>query len=1047
MLESSDSFLIILSVFIPIISSYIALMMTEKIAEFTHIKKIIRIFCGAVAIGAGIFSMHIVGMLAFHHSSAILYKPVLLFGAMAISIFSVFAAFSILFYGKLNKAKVSASGAIIGIGIILGHYTAMAAVIGVLEVVFNSLHIIFSLAIAIVFSVFAIKIFSGLKTSSIPLGRKISSSVILGLAVSLMHYTSMDAFVFVHDPQADTASGILDNGLNLFVFAMILGMVFIAIAFAIVDYRTLHADRHLQEKIKESESRFRRLAELSPQSIVVHSGKELVFVNEACLKMVDVADKSEVLGKSILDFVAPDFQDIVKERIRHMAKGTAAEPMEQQFIKPNGDIIDVEVAGTQMEFDGKPAIQLVLRNITEEKKVRRELEESEQRHLSLFTNNPDGVYSMDSQGRMTNVNEALEQLLRYTQEEFAAMTFHSLVAPAYIDKAIHSFEESLKGIPQNYEIEGIHKNGEIIPFHLTNMPIIVDEKIIGVYGIAKNITNEKQAFKMLEENEEKYRSLFEHNLDAVFETGLDGNFINVNSKAEELTGYSKAELHTASYHLLAAENPEKVKKEFSAAMHGESLQAEQRLKRKNGDLIEIDANVVPIRKQGEVAGVFSIVRDVTEKKQIQKNIKELAFTDQLTGLPNRHWFYEKLDTVIKRTGKKKSSIAILIIDFDDFKSVNDLLGHQGGDLYLQKVSERITACLRPSDQISRLGGDEFIMVLEDVTEDYVNRLARKILREMNQPIQMPDHELVVTISIGISMNCDYISDVETFIRQADIAMYSAKEKGKNNYQFFSQSLSDAVIRKSQIENALRKAVKQDDFQLYYQPQFCLLTEKLVGLEALIRWNSPFGSVSPAEFIPVAEETGLIVPIGEWVIKEACRQIKYWEQLGLPKVKVSVNVSARQFRDPQFSRKVRTVLEEQQVDPQFFEIEITESVMLNIEESSKLIVELKEMGIKVAIDDFGAGYSSLNVIKNVEIDTLKIDKSLIDDMIENPRNLSILKAIIEVGKSLHTEVVVEGIEEKEQVELLRSFDVIGQGYYFSRPCPPEQIEQLWKKTIE
>lgn len=335
-------------------------------------------------------------------------------------------------------------------------------------------------------------------------------------------------------------------------------------------------------------------------------------------------------------------------------------------------------------------------------------------------------------------------------------------------------------------------------------------------------------------------------------------------------------------------------------------------------------------------------------------------------------------------------------------------------------------------------------MIEDVTEEDVRQLAEQILKDMKQPVFLLGQEIVITLSIGISIQPICISDEETLIQQADLAMYSAKAKGKNNYQFFTEDLNEQVTRKLQLDKALHNALKQEEFQLYYQPQVDLRTEKLVGFEALIRWNSPTGLVSPAEFISVAEETGLILPIGEWVLKEACRQMKNWEKEGRSKVKVSVNVSARQFKDETFGWKVKQILEKENVDPQYLEIEITESVMMDIEESSLLIQELKELGVKIAIDDFGAGYSSLNVIKNVEIDTLKIDKSRIDEVLSNRRNLFILAAIIDVGKNLNAQVVIEGIELEEQVNALKEFDVVGQGYFYSRPLPAKQLEQIWHK---
>lgn len=1032
--------LIILSLLIGMISSYTALALVERISDSNKTKEVPWVLYGSFILGLGIFSMHFIGMIAYHMDMPLTYHPLLLFVSLFVAIL---ASFAVLYSQSKSKINVYIGGLIIGAGIVLMHHIAMISIIDGFKVNIKSIYFTLSIVIALLFSTIALKIFYQGKESQTTFVRKSLSAVILGTGISFMHYTGMKATVHVSHSDAGHSDGIGVFALGLIVSLIVLIILIVTIFLVVMDLHTLTSERQLVMKIKESEERFRRLLELSPEPIVVHNGKEIVFVNEAALKMTNVSDRSELLGKSIIDYVSPAFKEVVSNRIQQMIKGFKAQPLEEQIVTPDGSLKYLEITGIKIEFEGKPAIQLVVRDMTEQKRINRDLEENRQRYKSLFNQNPDGIYSMDRHGNLMNINKSLEKILGYSIEELTKMTFHTVVNPRDLDMTVRNFEKALEGIPQNYETVGIHKNGQRIPLNITNMPIIVDEEIIGVYGIAKDVSKEKEALRLLEDNEEKYRSLFDHNLDAVFELNLDGTINNINKMAEELTSYSREELYNMSFPSTISSDLEEAYKTFDSVKEGIALHVEQKLKGGNGSVIEADVSVVPIRKQGEVDGVFSIVRDVTEKNRIQKRINELAFTDQLTGLPNRHWFYKNFREVIKRAKELKQTIAILTVDFDDFKTVNDLLGHQGGDLFLQQVSSRIKSCLRENDNVSRLGGDEFIIVLEDVTEGDVIKLARRILQAMNPPILLLEHEIRASLSIGISMNLDHTIDDETFIRQADIALYSAKEQGKNNYQFFTEELNKKVKRKSLLENALRKAIEQQELQLFYQPQVDLVTEELVGLEALIRWNSPFGLVSPAEFIPIAEDTGLILPIGEWVIKETCRQIKKWEIEGRPKIKISVNVSARQFKDSHFGTKVKNILEEEKVDPHFLEIEITESVMLNLEESSRLIQELKKMGMKIAIDDFGAGYSSLNVIKNVEIDTLKIDKSLIDDVIANSRNMSILTAIIGVGHSLHTQVIVEGIETMEQADVLKKFRVVGQGYYYSRPFPPNQMDHVWK----
>lgn len=1046
MFEFFSPFLVILSFLTAIVSSYIALVLIEKINGANRTQKRNLSIFAACAVGTGIFAMHFMGMAASHPTVRITYNPLILAGSLAVSILATYGSFYVLYFRNGGKWKKILSSVLLGTGTFLGHNLALLAVKVKMDFHFELLNLMASLLLAFAFSVLATWLFTVSAYGRKSIVRKSISAVVLGLTVAIMHFSFDGSSVTELQPET-RALDYADYSLLLFVLMLILFMIFLAVFFAVLDYRALAAEKQLQETVKESEARFRKLVELSPEPIVVQSGGDITFVNQACLDMVNARAEHEVVGKSVLGFVHPENRASLKARVSRMVSGEDETPIEQELVISGGKALEVEIRGVRMEFEGEPSVQLILRDITEQKRVRRKLEESEQRYQSLFLHNPDGVYSMDAKGRMLHVNQALVNMLGYSKAEFGQLTFHQIVVPEFLLETVRNFELALKGTPQNYELAGIHRNGDAVPFHVTNLPIIVDNEIIGVFGIAKNISKEKKANRLLEENEEKYRSLFEQNLDAIFELDMDGNFTSVNHNAEKLTGYTKQELHAMAFPALIAHDLKEVQRTFTSAKRGESLRSEQRLLDKFGKEIEVDVNVVPIKRQGRVEGAFSIARDVTEKKRIEKKVNDLAFTDQLTGLPNRHWFYENLAKVTERAKKLHRSLAVIIIDFDDFKGVNDLLGHHGGDLFLQHVSKRIKECLRPADRLSRHGGDEFIVVLEDADEHYLERLSQKIIKEMNRPVILMEHDLVVTISIGISLQSSCICDAGTMIRQADFALYSAKEKGKNNYQFYTEDLNEKATRKIQLENALRKAIVNGEFLLYYQPQIDLQSNRLVGLEALLRWQSPFGMVQPSEFIPIAEETGLILPIGEWVLDEACRQLKEWENRGFPRVKVSVNASARQFRDSNFSRKVEDILKKHEVDTRFFEIEITESVMFDVEEASKLMDDLRRLGVKIAIDDFGAGFSSLTVIKNIRIDTLKIDKSLIDDIIGNHRNLAILSAIIQVGKNLQTEVIAEGIETREQMELLQSFNVTGQGYYFSKPALPEQVEQAWLHQTE
>jgi diguanylate cyclase (GGDEF)-like protein len=392
----------------------------------------------------------------------------------------------------------------------------------------------------------------------------------------------------------------------------------------------------------------------------------------------------------------------------------------------------------------------------------------------------------------------------------------------------------------------------------------------------------------------------------------------------------------------------------------------------------------------------------------------------------------------------KQPMAILFIDLDRFKVINDTKGHTFGDLLLEKVTERLKNCLSKNDFIVRYGGDEFIIVLQNVTREKVSHIAETIIQQFTESFVVDGLEIFTTPSIGISMYPEDGEDIDTLIKNADAAMYLAKETGKNNYQFYDLSLQEKNEKKMRIESKLRKALEQDEFVLYYQPKFELETNCLVGVEALIRWNNKeLGFVSPADFIPIAEELGLIVSIGKWILREACRQCVKWQQIGVKDLRVAVNISPRQFKDPSFIQTVVSTLEETGLPPHYLELEITESIMEDITQSRAILEKLKQIGVKVATDDFGTGYSSLHYLCHLPINIIKIDKSFIDGIHISDEKVAILQTIIDMGHRLQFAVVAEGIEMQDQVDFLVHHRCqVGQGYYFNKPLSTNEFERLY-----
>mgnify|MGYP001321345585 CR=1 FL=1 len=439
---------------------------------------------------------------------------------------------------------------------------------------------------------------------------------------------------------------------------------------------------------------------------------------------------------------------------------------------------------------------------------------------------------------------------------------------------------------------------------------------------------------------------------------------------------------------------------------------------------------------GRIVGFASLVQDVTERLNTERTIHYMAHHDALTGLPNRRLMQDRLNQAILQARRKQRHVAVLFLDLDRFKLVNDSLGHDTGDLILKDVARRLTACVREIDTVSREGGDEFVVILPDLERPENARLvADKILRELSKPVEVGAQEIHITTSIGISHYPNDATDVTQLMKHADSAMYQAKDSGRNTARFFTTDLDYLLGRRLEVEGRLRKGIEHEEFFLRYQPQVDIATGRVAGLEALLRWNDPVkGEVLPTEFVPVAEELGLIVPLGEWVLRTACRQLKAWELEGTADIVVSVNLSPRQFMSRRLAPTLLAIVREAGVDPRRVAVEITESmVMRNLEQSIEILAQLRSVGIGVSIDDFGVGYSSLGQLKRLPASGLKIDRSFIANIPEDASSGSLTETIIAMARSLKLRVVAEGVETREQLEFLRERHCDAfQGFLFSRP---------------
>jgi diguanylate cyclase (GGDEF)-like protein/PAS domain S-box-containing protein len=470
---------------------------------------------------------------------------------------------------------------------------------------------------------------------------------------------------------------------------------------------------------------------------------------------------------------------------------------------------------------------------------------------------------------------------------------------------------------------------------------------------------------------------------------------------------------------------------------------------RSGDTIrDVEITTSPITgSDGNVIQVVHVSRDVTERKKSEREIEKLAYFDPLTSLPNRLLFLDRLRQAIIQAARDGLMTGVLFLDLDRFKGVNDTLGHSIGDKLLMEAAGRLRGCIRKADTVARMGGDEFVIVLTSIVhEDDINAIAGKILQVMAEPFLLDGNEVYCTASIGIAISPRDGKEIGILLRNADTAMYQAKDKGRNTYQFFSQEMNVRVMERLTLETRLRHALERDELFLNYQPQICLETGTVTGVEALLRWRTFQNElIPPSRFILLAEETGLIIPIGEWVLRTACRQYKRWQAAGLPSFRVAVNISARQIRQPDFVECVANILMETRFDPHYLDIELTEStIMENPNESREVLMRLKDLGVGLSIDDFGTGYSSLSYLNNFPLDRIKIDRSFVKEITSHLDNAAIATAIIAMSHSLGLRVIAEGVETETQLEMLRAKSCHEvQGFLLGHPLAADDIPHFLK----
>ncbi len=752
----------------------------------------------------------------------------------------------------------------------------------------------------------------------------------------------------------------------------------------------------------------------------------------------------------LLDVMMPDGDGFgVCRQIRSMGYGRDV-PVVMVTGLDDTSSINVAYQSGATDFVTKPINWAVVghrvRYILRASHAMTELKLSERRNRALISAMPDLILRLDRSGlcldHQLGSNNPWEaflapvptQSLKRLLPDEQRVAIQAAVTAALDERSVQSLEYAIGG------------NGE--PMHLELRFTALDDA--EVLAIVRDIT----ARKRIEATLRQWGSVFESSADAIIVADARRHILTVNRACLRMTDYQETELVGQHPRLLSdPEHAASIRDEQASSLSDYGYwQGEAWTRRKGGELFPTFTTITQVKGGGgEVVNFIIILSDITEKKNAEARIEYLAHRDAVTGLPNRSLFNYRLGVALAHSKRHRGQLAVMFIDLDRFKTINDSLGHAFGDKLLKIIAERLETCMREGDTVSRLGGDEFAMLLGNIhgVDDVIVQ-AERVLHKMEQPCTVEDQVLRLSASIGISLYPNDGEDADSLVKNADAAMYLAKDSGRNNYQFFTADLNARALERLNLESLLRKGIERNELELYYQPQIEVDSGELVGCEALIRWHSPeLGMVMPNRFISLAEETGLILPIGDWIVRTACAQIKAWQAEGLPPMSVAVNISALQFEQKNFVRNLVEQVKQSGVEARWLELELTESmVMHDVEGVIGSLNELKEAGFTLAIDDFGTGYSSLSYLRRMPIDVLKIDQSFVRGMLADHALLAIVEAIVALAKALDLRCIAEGVESENELAHLRRLRCEhAQGYHFARPMPAGDMASWLRRWDE
>ncbi|MFH1034601.1 MAG: EAL domain-containing protein [Pseudomonadota bacterium] len=817
--------------------------------------------------------------------------------------------------------------------------------------------------------------------------------------------------------------------------------------------RDVTARRRTEESLRASEERFRSLSENAPD-IIYTLGQDgtFTYVNPAWQRILGHAP-SEVLGRFFVDFVLPEDVAQCRESFRRIRD-------EQETLQMTRGLLHKDGGQRLFSMSGSPNLDArgrvigmvgMLKDVSKRAAAEKALRKSQASLARAQQMAHLGNWELDlDSGEMTCSDEVFH--IYGISEPQTPVRLASFMQSVHQDdrrlvRAQLDLAPSLEH-PQGLEHRIVLPDGQTrVVYQLAELVRDDQGRPRNLVGAVQDITERKRS----EEHMHLLARIFENTVEGILVTDAAGVIGMVNRAFSTITGYGAEEAIGQTPRLLSSrrQGPEFFQQMWASLLEQGYWQGEIWNRRKNGEAypewLAITAIADP---QGNTAHYVGVFHDITEIKRSEEQISFQAYHDALTGLPNRLLFKDRLNMALAHAHRQKDGLALLFLDLDNFKNINDSLGHAMGDMLLQAVSSRLVRWVRDEDTVARLGGDEFIMLLVGThTPDYAVQVASRILETMAEPFKVHNQEFYITASIGITIYPHDASDAESLVANADTAMYRAKADGRNNYKLFTPAMNQQVVLRMDLERSLRRALRRGEFVMHYQPKVELVSGQVVGVEALIRWQRPgVGLVPPMEFIPVAEETGLIVPIGEWALFTACRAAQGWRDQGFSDLRVAVNLSPRQFSQRNLVQTVSRALAQSGLPAGCLELEVTESVVMHsVEDAIVTLEQLSQLGVQLFMDDFGRGYSSLYYLKRFPMHALKIDRSFVSDIVDNPGDASIVDTIISMSRSLNLKVVAEGVETQAQLDFLKGLrcDQM-QGFLFSKPLPVEELEELLRR---